>query len=227
MFHLTPQPRRSEKPTVRPPFLGACSCVTYPIITATSPIASSTSVVQPMRTMTPAKTPRKSALHPLFRISQNTVPPRDSEQVLTDAFKADDYFDCIENLPGWKIDPQGYIDGLDQVCAYLSGLTGCTLIAIPRKLIRTLEPGSEIYPRSLRALRRTCGIYALLPTSHLISERLSLVGARKMQRPFASGGNFDLWKARNDGGQIFAIKQLRTYEVDDLQHMKKVSLFDD
>jgi hypothetical protein len=108
------------------------------------------------------------------------------------------------------------------ICSYRQHINSS-----PHQLIDTLEHGSEIYHRSLRALRRTCGIYGLLPTSHLISEQLSLVTAGQMKRPFASGGYSDVWKARNDGGQIFAIKQLRTYVVDNLQHVKKVPRFGD
>ena len=180
-----------------------------------------------MHTMAPAKTPRRSSSIHLSRISKNKVSPREAQHVLTDAVASDDYLESMENLTGWKMDPQGYIDGMDRVCARLFIRTGSTLITISHQLIDTLEPGSEIYDRSLRALRRTCGIYGFLPTSRLISERLSLVADGKMKRPFASGGSSDLWKARNDGGQIFSIKQLRTYEVDDPQHVKKVSQFGD
>ena len=168
------------------------------------------------------KTPRKSASIHLSRISQNTVSPREAQQVLTDAFAADDYIEGMENLTRWKIDPQGYIDGLDRVCARLFILIGSTLTTVPRQLIDTLVPGSEIYHRSLRALRRAYGIYGLLPTSHLISEQLSLEPVGRMKRPFACGGYFDVWKARNDSGQIFAIKEFRTYEGDNLQHVRKV-----
>ena len=180
-----------------------------------------------MHTTAPANTPRRSTSIHLSRISQNTVSPQEAQQVLTDAFTADDYFECLENLTGWKIEPQGYIDGLDRVCASLVILTGSTPITVPQQLIDTLESGSEIYHKSLRALRRTCGIYGLLPASHLISERLSLVITGQMKRPFASGGYSDVWKARNDGGQIFAIKQLRSYEADNLRHLKKVPQFGD
>ena len=187
-----------------------------------TPRTTQSTFSQSMYTTAPAKTPRRSASIHLSRISQNTVSSLEVQQVLTDAFAADDYFECMENLTRWKIEPQGYIDGLDRVCARLVILTGSTSMTVPHQLLDTLEPGSEIYHRSLRALRRTCGIYGLLPTSHLISERLSLVTTDQMKRPFASGGYSDVWQARNDGGQIFAIKQLRTYVVDNLPHVKKV-----
>ena len=39
--------------------------------------------------------------------------------MLTAAFTATDYLDCLKNLAGCRIDPQAYIDGLDQVGSYL------------------------------------------------------------------------------------------------------------
>ena len=177
--------------------------------------------------MAPAKTPRRSASTHLSLISHNTVSPRDAQQVLVAAFTADDYFECIEHLEGQGIHPQAYIDGLDRVGPHLLPLKNSTLTLIPRQLIDIFEPGSEIFHRSLRALRKTCGIYGLLPTSHQVSEPLTLITPRGIKRPFASGGSSDVWKARNDGGQIFTVKQLRTYEVDDLRHVKKVIRFSD
>ena len=89
-------------------------------------------------------------------------------------------------------------------------------------MISTLPPGSEIYYRALRALKKTCGIYEILPTSYRMSQGLALTTVGKMKRPFASGGYSDVWKARNDAGEVFAIKHLRTYQTDDLTNAKKV-----
>lgn len=41
--------------------------------------------------------------------------PQVITQTLTNALAADDYSDCVEDLPGIGIDPQAYIDGLDKV----------------------------------------------------------------------------------------------------------------
>lgn len=142
--------------------------------------------------------------------------------MLTAALSAHDYIDCIKNLTGWKIDPQAYVDGLDQVCPRLSMPAGVMLTAVPHQMINTLEHGSEIYYRCLRALRKTCGIYGILPASFCMSQELTLVTTGKIKRPFASGGFSDVWKARDNDGRIFAIKHIRTYETDDLAHMKKV-----
>jgi len=116
-----------------------------------------------------------------------------------------------------NIDPRVYIDGLDQVGPCLSMLMSGALIAVPHQTIDTLTPGSEIYDRRLRALRKACGIYGILPSSRVVLQGLTLVVTDTTKCPFASGGF-----ARNDIGQIFVIKHLRTYEADDLRHVKEV-----
>ena len=168
---------------------------------------------------TPSNTPHVSASVYLSLISKNAVPPRDIQQVLTAAFAADDYTDCIEDLKKWEIDPQMYIDGLDQVSSHLHTITSNMLTAFPYQIIETLESGTEIYHRSLRALQEACGTYGLLPPSHIVSEQLTLIG----KRAYASGGTSDVWKARGEGGRIFAVKTLRVYpEYDDLRLVQKV-----
>jgi len=178
---------------------------------------------QQTRTMAATRrTLRSSASVHLSRISQSKVTPQDAQQVLAAAFTADDYIDCIRDLVGWNIDPQAYIDGLDQVSSGLFMLVNSTLTTVPHQTIDALTPGSEFYGRCLQALGETCGVYGILPSSHLMPQGLTLVTSGMKGRPFASGGFADIWKARNDNGQIFAIKHFRTYEVDDLRHVKKV-----
>lgn len=148
--------------------------------------------------------------------------PQDAQEALTAAFEADDYIDCIRNLTGWEIDPQAYVDGLDQVCSHLFMHVASTLEIVPRQIMHILPSGSGIYYRCLRALRKTCGIYGVLPASYLVGQGLTLVTPGKIKRPFASGGFSDVWKATDGKGQIFAVKHLRTYETDDLDYMRKV-----
>jgi len=57
---------------------------------------------------------RSASVH-LSRISNRAVSPQEAQQVLTAAFTAPDYIECSKNLTAWEIDPQAYIDGLDQV----------------------------------------------------------------------------------------------------------------
>ena len=162
-----------------------------------------------------AATRNSAAVH-LRRISQGV--PRDPQRVLTAAFEANDYLDCIENLARWQIDPQAYINGLDQVGFRLSVLVSDLLTPLPCQILDTLSPELEIYKRSLRALRKACGIHGLLPASHLLPPGITTVN----KRPFASGGFADVWKARSRNNQYFALKCLRIYEVDNLVDMNKV-----
>ena len=87
-----------------------------------------------------------------------------------------------------------------------------------RQILDTLSPELDIYRRCLGALRNVCGIYRLLPTSHRIPPGLTTEG----KRPVTSGSYADVWKARSRDNQIFAVKHIRTYEVDDLKDVKKV-----
>ena len=143
---------------------------------------------------------------------------------MTAAFDANDYADCIKNLAGWEIDPQAYVDGLDQVRSHLPMFVGAVLITVPHQIISTLPSGSDDYYRSLRALRRACGIHGVLPASFEVPQGLTLVTPNGLKRPFASGGFSDVWKARNDKGEIFAIKHLRAYERDSIAYAKKMFL---
>ena len=110
--------------------------------------------------MATSKTPRRSASVNLSLISQKRVAPQDVQEVLTTTFSAHDYIDCIKNLTGWQIDPQAYVDGLDQVCSRLSMLVGI-LTAIPLASddkhpgarVRSLLPLSPSTEKDLRYLR--------------------------------------------------------------------------
>ena len=164
----------------------------------------------------PMAAPRNSAVAHLRRISQGV--PLDPQQVLTAAFTAIDYQDCIKNLPKWRIDPQAYIDGLDQVDSRLSVLVNHPLTPVLRQILDTLSSNSDIYKRCLRALRKACGIYGLLPVSHLLPPGLTTVS----KRAFASGGFGDVWKARSRDNHLFAVKRIRIYEVDNLEDVTKV-----
>ena len=166
--------------------------------------------------------PRRSASVQLTLISQDEVLPRDAEYVLTAAFTAKDYGDCIKDLDRCKIDPQAFIDGLDRVGSGTTMFMSSTLTVVLHQVIDTLSTSSKTYRRSLRALRKVCGIYGLLPSSYIKPEPLTLVIAGPMKRPFASGGYADVWRASDPSGRIFAVKQLRIYIVDNIEQVKKV-----
>jgi hypothetical protein len=98
--------------------------------------------------------PHRSASRYLFLISENKVSPQDAQQVLNAAFTAKDYVHCVKNLNERNIDPQAYIDGLDRVRSRPPILMKNTSTTIPYQIIDELPPGSEIYHRCLRALRK-------------------------------------------------------------------------
>ena len=162
-----------------------------------------------------AATDNSAAAH-LRRISQGV--PRDPQRVLTAAFATSDYSDCIKDLARWQIEPQAYIDGLDRVGSRLSVLGSDPLTPLLRQILDTLSPKSDIYKRCLRALRKACGIYGLLPASHFLPPGLTTVH----KRAYASGGFADVWMARSRDSQDFAVKCLRVYEVDNIEDVKKV-----
>ena len=43
---------------------------------------------------------------------------QDINRALTTAFEANDYLNCIENLPAKNIDPLSYVNSLDKVSSY-------------------------------------------------------------------------------------------------------------
>ena len=164
----------------------------------------------------PMAATRNSAAVHLRRISQGV--PRDPQRVLTAAFTAIDYPDCIKNLERWRIDPQAYINGLDQVGSRPSVLASDPLTPLLDQILDTLSPHLDIYKRCLRALRKACGIYGLLPPSHFMPPGLTTAN----KRPHASGGFADVWRARNMDNQYYAVKHIRIYEVDNFADITKV-----
>jgi len=115
-------------------------------------------------------------------------------------------------------DPQAYINGLDQVGSRPSVLVSDQLTPLLRQILDTLSPQSGIYKRGLRALRKACGIYGILPASHCVPPGLTTVN----KRPFAVGGVAEVWKARNKDNQAFAVRCIRVFEVDDFKATTKV-----
>ena len=73
--------------------------------------------------------------------------------------------------------------------------------------IDIISTESDIHRRCVRALSKVCGIYRLLPDSHKIKSTLTT-----SQHAIASGGFSDIWKAKNEKGEEFAIKVLRIYQ---------------
>ena len=141
-------------------------------------------------------------------------------RVLATAFGAEDYLDCVRNLQARGIDPLSYINSLDRVCTHSVSTRWTLFLTILRQIIDSLPVGSEIQRRCLRALRKTCGLYGVLPSSYTIPYPLSKPG----QRAFASGGFADVWRLTDprDTKVVFAVKSLRVYEQDPVEKINKV-----
>ena len=82
---------------------------------------------------------------------------------------------------------------------------------------RLVDPG--LRRRCLRALRKTCGLYGILPDSHTVAYPLSRPGPRAV----ASGGFGDVWRLIDETNDIaYAVKSLRVYEQDPVEKINKV-----
>ena len=82
---------------------------------------------------------------------------------------------------------------------------------------RLVDPG--LRRRCLRALRKTCGLYGILPDSHTVTYPLSKPGPRAV----ASGGFGDVWRLVDETSDIaYAVKSLRVYEQDPVEKINKV-----
>jgi hypothetical protein len=91
------------------------------------------------------------------------------------------------------------------------------------QIIDGLPTDSELRRRCIRALRKTCGLHGVLPTSHIVTFTLS----RPRGRSFASGGFSDVWKLTDEEhhDRVFAVKSFRVYEQDPVDKINKVWSF--
>ena len=75
----------------------------------------------------------------------------------------------------------------------------------------------DLRKRSVRILRRVCGLQRILPRSCIISDGISKEG----DIAFASGGFADVWKGRYNGNPV-CVKAFRAYTADNLAKIKQV-----
>ena len=145
---------------------------------------------------------------------------QDIYRTLAAAFEAADYLDCIKNLRARNIDPLSYINSLDKVGSCSIPTHQSLFITIWWQIIDSLPSDSDQRKRCIRALRKTCGLYGILPASYIIPSALSSPG----KRPFASGGFSDVWRLTDERNhdQVFAVKSLRVYEQDPSDKINKV-----
>ena len=97
-------------------------------------------------------------------------------------------------------------------------------MTIRRQIIDKIPINSELQRRCVRALRKTCGLYGILPTSYEVTSTLN---RPRYGRPFASGGFSDVWKVTDEKNSdlVFAVKALRVYEQDPIEKINKVWCF--
>ena len=145
---------------------------------------------------------------------------QDIYQALTAAFGAKDYLHSIENLQAHGIEPLSYIDGLDKVCAFMIQRRRNLFITTGGQIIDSLPVGSDLRKRCIRALRKTCGLYGVLPTSHTIPFTLEKPGPRSIE----SGSFYDVWRVADEANpdRVFAVKSFRVYEQDPAENIYKV-----
>ncbi|KAF9789406.1 kinase-like domain-containing protein [Thelephora terrestris] len=124
----------------------------------------------------------------------------DIDQLLATAFGAKDYLESIKDLEGRGIEPPTYINTLD-------------------KAFDILPVDSDMQRRCLRALRKTCGLYGILPDSYEVTYPLSRLPD---QRPFVHGEFFDVWRMIDKTSEkAYAVKSLRVYEADPIEKITK------
>ncbi|KAF9781369.1 kinase-like domain-containing protein [Thelephora terrestris] len=74
----------------------------------------------------------------------------------------------------------------------------------------------DVRRRSVRILRKICGVQTILPRSCILSDNILKEG----DLAFASGGFSDVWKGYHNGNTV-CIKAFRVYTADKLTKIKK------
>ena len=75
----------------------------------------------------------------------------------------------------------------------------------------------DLRKRSVRILRRVCGLQRILPRSCIVSDGISKEG----DIAFASGGFADVWKGRHNRNPV-CVKAFRAYTTENLGKIKQV-----
>ena len=76
----------------------------------------------------------------------------------------------------------------------------------------------DLRKRSVRILRRVCGLQRILPRSCIISASIS----KNCDIALASGGFADVWKGRHNGNPV-CVKAFRAYTAENLAKIKQVN----
>jgi len=172
------------------------------------------------KSITDSKNDSTTASTFLMKVANWDGESRDIDQVLTAAFNASDYLDCIKDLQARQIEPLSYINNLDKVRLH-SAQKNPSFLTTFQQVIDSLPDGSEQRKRCIRALRKTCGLYGILPTCYEFTPTLRRPTG---YRPFASGAFADVWRYTDEKNhdRVFAVKALRMYEGDPIERINKV-----
>ncbi|KAF9781279.1 kinase-like domain-containing protein [Thelephora terrestris] len=106
-------------------------------------------------------------------------------------------------------------EGVDTALS-LRGDDALTLVDILDQAFEAPNMSLDLRRRSVRILRRVCGMQTILPRSCILSDNI----AREGDIAFASGGFADVWKGRHNGNPV-CIKAFRAYAPDNLTKIKK------
>ena len=86
------------------------------------------------------------------------------------------------------------------------------------QIIDALTRDPDLQRRCIRALRKTCGIYGILPASYAFAPPLTRSGTLAI----GTGGFADVWKYTDPENKAYAVKALRVYEKDPVTKINKV-----
>ncbi|KAF9789413.1 kinase-like domain-containing protein [Thelephora terrestris] len=120
-------------------------------------------------------------------------------------------------LPTWLTDMLSW-DGKSDISRVLNtAFVDANYLDWIKNLKERADPALQ--RRCIRALRKTCGLHGILPSSYEVTRPLSKPGPRA----FASGGFSDVWKLTDtrDDSVVFAVKTLRVYEQDPADKINK------
>ena len=166
--------------------------------------------------------PRKTTHELVYHIGRGNFPPAEIPQVLSTIFDARDYKYCIQQLS--EKDLGMWVEHLDQVCRLSPSPRECFNHAHTCcQIIDSMIFPEELRKRTLRALRKTCGLRRILPRSHYFRGRLHKTG----NRPVSGGGTADVWRVEDDRRRLYAAKAFRVnFNGEDYKIKVSFSLFE-
>lgn len=138
---------------------------------------------------------------------------REFPNVLTKMLASQENVNTAMTLQG--DDALTLVDILDQVSRLMR--IGPPYLIAPAQAFEAPNMSLDLRRRSVRILRRVCGLQTILPRSCILSENISKEG----DIAFASGGFADVWKGRHNGNSV-CIKAFRAYAPENLSKIKQV-----